>query len=79
MPTESPSSADSVLRLENIEIKLAFAEELLDTLNMTVAEQAKQIEALGREVLQLRKRQDNTDQASGRSSFDPTDESPPHY
>lgn len=79
MPTDSPRSADNGSRIENIEIKLAFAEELLDTLNMTVANQAKQIEALGREVMQLRKRQDNTDQVDGNSGFDSTDESPPHY
>jgi len=79
MPPESPSSADSDSRIENIEVKLAFAEELLDTLNMTVANQAKQIEALSREVTELRKRQDNTDQANGSNGFDSTDESPPHY
>mgnify|MGYP003627399181 FL=1 len=44
----------STARLDDIEVKLAFAEELLDSLNALVARQAGQIEALGREVVQLK-------------------------
>lgn len=63
-------------RLVELEIKFAFAEDLLDTLNALLAQQAERIEALGREVVRLKSRVDNGDSAGGASA---RDERPPHY
>ena len=63
----------------DVEIKLAFAEDLLDSLNALVARQAEQIEALGREVVRLKERLERAGTGDALGPFDPADEIPPHY
>ena len=63
-------------RLTRLEIQLAYAEDLLDTLNTLVAQQQDQIGLLLREVGQLR-RQREDDAPGGFRSL--RDELPPHY
>ncbi len=63
-------------RLTRLEIQLAYAEDLLDTLNTLVAKQQDQITLLLREVGQLR-RQREDDAPGGFRSL--RDELPPHY
>lgn len=63
-------------RLTRLEIQLAYAEDLLDTLNTLVAKQQDQITRLLREVGQLR-RQREDDAPGGFRSL--RDELPPHY
>ena len=63
-------------RLEALEIKVAFTEDLLDQLNLTIYRQQQQIEQLTREVLQLRQQQPEGGGAAVRSL---RDELPPHY
>lgn len=63
-------------RLTRLEIQLAYAEDLLDTLNTLVAQQQDQIGLLLREVSQLR-RQREDDAPGGFRSL--RDELPPHY
>jgi SlyX protein len=62
-------------RVTELEVKLAFAEDLLETLNQTVFRQQEQIERLQREVRELRDTLQNLpgEQRSLR------DELPPHY
>jgi len=63
-------------RLTELEVKLAFAEDLLETLNATVARQQQEIDALQRQVRQLR------EQLLAQSPAEPhslRDEIPPHY
>lgn len=64
-----------VRRVTELEVKAAFTEDLLDTLNETVARQQQQIEALLREVLELRRQA--PDEGTGFRSL--RDEVPPHY
>jgi SlyX protein len=66
--------ADS--RLTELEIKASFAEDLLDQLNAVIVRQQQQIDALVREVQQLREQQPNAS-ASGAARL--TDDLPPHY
>lgn len=63
-------------RLMELEIKASFTEDLVEQLNQTIFQQQQQIEALIREVSQLR--QQTPDGATGgfRSL---RDELPPHY
>jgi len=62
-------------RVTELEVKLAFAEDLLETLNQTVFRQQEQIERLQREVRELRDQMQSlpVEQRSLR------DELPPHY
>lgn len=63
-------------RLNDLEIKASYADDLLDTLNRQVAHQQDQIELLLREVSRLRQRGDGD---AGPGHRDPRDELPPHY
>lgn len=69
--TTDPSSE----RITQLEIKLSYAEDLLDTLNELAIKQQTQIEWLLREVNQLRHRDD----ASTSTFRSLRDELPPHY
>jgi len=62
-------------RVTELEVKLAFAEDLLETLNSTVFRQQEQIDRLQREVRELRDLLSSLplEQRSLR------DEIPPHY
>lgn len=63
-------------RLTELEIKLSFAEDMLETLNRTVFRQQEQIDRLQREILELaRQIRDLSPPEQGS----PRDEIPPHY
>jgi SlyX protein len=64
-------------RLEELEAKLAFAEDLIETLNQTVIRQQRQLDSL-QEQLRLLHRQI----LDSQSDAEPTtlrEEIPPHY
>ena len=63
-------------RLTEIEIKLGFAEDLLDELNRTVFRQQQQMEQLQQEIRALRRQLEVSMPAEPRSL---ADEVPPHY
>ena len=63
-------------RLNELEIKVAFTEDLLDQLNMTIYQQQQQIDSLALQIAQLR--QQAPDAGAGTAG-NPRDELPPHY
>ena len=63
-------------RLTALEIKASFTEDLLDELNRVVIRQQQQIDALVRELTQLREQQ-QAGVAGGAARL--TDDLPPHY
>ena len=63
-------------RLTEIETKLAFAEDLLDTLNQTVVRQQGQIDSLQQQLRLLNERLKDSQPDETRT---PRDEIPPHY
>ena len=63
-------------RLTEIEIKLSFAEDLLEELNRTVFRQQQQMEQLQQEIRALRRQLEVSMPAEQRSL---ADEVPPHY
>ena len=70
--TSSPAE-----RLDALEIRIAFQDETIETLNATVTEQWGLIDALKREVARLTERlQDAESRAPGRTEPEPP---PPHY
>lgn len=63
-------------RLAEIEAKLAFAEDLIDTLNQTVARQQAQIDSL---QAQLRVVYQQVQAITPEDARSPREELPPHY
>jgi SlyX protein len=63
-------------RVTELEVKLAFAEDLLDSLNQTVFRQQERIELLERQLRELRDLVLQSLPAEQRSL---RDEIPPHY
>lgn len=63
-------------RLTELEIKISFQEDLLEQLNRTVFRQQEQIDALIREVHELRRQNPEGGVQRGTSL---RDELPPHY
>ena len=71
------SSENAEGRLEEIESKLALAEDLLETLNLTVYRQQQHIERLERELLRVREQVEAA--ALAQDPAAPKHELPPHY
>jgi len=69
-------NADIDKRLMDLEIKASFTEDLVEQLNQTIFEQQQQIDALIREVSQLRQQAPDGGTGGFRSL---RDELPPHY
>lgn len=65
-------------RLTKIESKLAFAEDLLDTLNQTVFRQQEQIDQLQQQIRVLYQQLQSASGGPGEPR-DPREEIPPHY
>lgn len=63
-------------RINNLEIKLSFTEDLIDQLNQTIYKQQQQIEFLYRELKSIKEQSSSAD---GAGSSSPKDEIPPHY
>ena len=63
-------------RLESLEIKASFTEDLLDQLNMTIYRQQELIDRLAQEVIQLRRQ---VPEGGGVAPRNLRDELPPHY
>jgi SlyX protein len=63
-------------RINELEVKLSFAEDLLEQINLTVFRQQQQIEGLQREMHALRQQMMESLPAEQRSL---RDEIPPHY
>ena len=62
-------------RITNLEIKLSFAEDLIEKLNETVYKQQQQIEFLYRELKAIKEQAAST----GSDAASLKDEIPPHY
>lgn len=70
------NDAHTEQRLTELEIKLSYADDLLDTLNRQVAQQQQTIDLLLAEVRRLRRQQAEDTTPTFRSL---RDELPPHY
>lgn len=68
---------DTPQRLEALEVKAAFTEDLLDQLNLTIYRQQQQLDELARTIAQLRSQMPET--GGGAAVRNLRDELPPHY
>ncbi len=64
-------------RLTELEIKVALQDDLLDTLNLTIARQQQQIDLLQEQLRHLYRMQQAGSQPEEQRSL--RDEIPPHY
>lgn len=64
-------------RVTDLEVKVAFQDDLLEALNQTVAAQQRQLDLL-QDELRLIYQQIKSLQAAGLPA-EPVDETPPHY
>ncbi len=64
-------------RIGEVEIKLTYSEDLIETLNTTVYRQQLQIEQLVQEIRALREDKRNEEARVGQRSI--RDDIPPHY
>lgn len=75
----SEEPADLLNRLTELEVKLVYAEDLLDSLNQTVFRQQEQIDLLQREVRHLYRQLKELGSTEDAGPHEPRDEIPPHY
>ena len=72
------ASTDALInRLDALEIRLAYQDEIIETLNKTVTAQWAQIDALKRELARLTDRVHDAESKSGVSAQQ--EPPPPHY
>ena len=77
MPIEPPPSPASLQsRIEELELKAIYLEDVVDSLNGIVAQQQRQIDALLKEARHMREQVDASQPGVFRSL---RDELPPHY
>lgn len=69
-------SAGLEARCAELEVKLAFAEDMIDSLNKAVFRQQERLDLLQAQLTELHRRMRD---AEARESRDPGDEVPPHY
>ncbi|MCP1841979.1 SlyX protein [Bradyrhizobium sp. USDA 4524] len=62
-------------RIDALEVRLTYQDEAIETLNQTITAQWKQIDALTRQIAELRDRL----QEAERPAPGPANERPPHY
>lgn len=66
-------------RLDELEIKISYLDDLLEQLNLTLYQQQRQIETLQQQVDHLRKQLPENSASQGNVPRDALDERPPHY
>lgn len=64
-------------RIDALEIRIAYQDETIETLNKTITAQWKQLDALGREMAALRDRLAEAENKSQEAA--PSEPPPPHY
>lgn len=69
-------SSPTEQRLNDLEIKASYTEDLLDQLNLVIYRQQQQIDDLARELVRLRQQAPEGGAAEPRNL---RDELPPHY
>ena len=62
-------------RIDALEMRLTFQDETIETLNQTITGQWKQIDALTRQLAELKERLQDAESNAGSS----VNERPPHY
>ncbi|ABD86913.1 SlyX family protein [Rhodopseudomonas palustris] len=75
MPDHSPATTSLSERIDALEIRIAYQDETIETLNATITAQWQQLDALTRQVKSLG---DRLQEAEANAPA-PSNEPPPHY
>ena len=78
MPSSDDLATFSRL-IEDLQVRIAFLDDLVDQLNDQVAEQAQEIMTLNKKMVLLYQRVESADLSEGIAPFDPNADKPPHY
>ena len=74
--SDAHDTANVLQRLESLEIKASFTEDLLDQLNMTIYQQQQLSDRLTHEIIALRQQ---APEGGSNGPRNQRDELPPHY
>ncbi|MFV5347636.1 SlyX family protein [Acinetobacter soli] len=78
-PTESDDHASFSAPIEDLQVRIAFLDELVEQLNTQLALQSLEIADLKKQMQILYHRVDASDLSEGIAPFDPMTNKPPHY
>ncbi|WOE31215.1 MULTISPECIES: SlyX family protein [unclassified Acinetobacter] len=65
--------------IEDLQVRIAFLDDLIDQLNDQIAKQAMEISDLKKQMQILYQRVESADLSEGIEAFDPINNIPPHY
>jgi SlyX protein len=65
--------------IEDLQVRIAFLDDLVDQLNDQVARQALEISDLKKQMQLVYQRIESADLSEGIAAFDPMTNRPPHY
>ena len=65
--------------IEELQVRIAFLDDLVDQLNDQVAKQNAEIADLKKQMQLIYQRIESSDLSEGIASFDPNSDRPPHY
>ena len=65
--------------IEDLQVRIAFLDDLVEQLDAEVARQGADIADLKKQMQLLYQRADSSDRSDGIASFDPSNDRPPHY
>ena len=77
MTDTQPTSQSVSARIDALEMRVAYQDETIETLNKTITAQWQQLDALNREIVRLRDRVAEAENNLGQAAA--TEQPPPHY
>ena len=78
-PTDYDDHASFSAPIEDLQVRIAFLDELVEQLNTQLALQSLEIADLKKQMQILYQRVDASDLSEGIAPFDPMTNKPPHY
>ncbi|BBF77540.1 MAG TPA: SlyX protein [Acinetobacter ursingii] len=78
-PTDYDDHASFSAPIEDLQVRIAFLDDLVDQLNTQLAVQSKEIADLKKQMQLLYQRVESADLSEGIAPFDPLSNKPPHY
>ena len=65
--------------IEDLQVRIAFLDDLVEQLNQQLAIQTQEITDLKKQIKFLYQRVESSDLSEGIAAFDPMSDRPPHY
>ena len=78
-PTDYDDHASFSAPIEDLQVRIAFLDDLVEQLNTQLALQSKEIADLKKQMQMLYQRVESADLSDGIAPFDPISNKPPHY